>query len=250
MKQFILFVVFLFMLPVIAVSSEAIHWGFQKGADGRPAEAGGQLDQMLAEYNSFYKGSPKKKVVYLTFDNGYENGHTNTILDTLKKEKVPAAFFITGHYVESAPELVKRMVKEGHIIGNHSWHHYDLTSVPGSTVIEEMKLVEDQVAKLTAQKKTPYVRPPRGIFSENVLKTAEKAGYTHVMWSLAYVDWYADQPKGKDYAYNEIMKQIHPGAVIMLHSVSKDNAEALPDVIRDLKKKGYTFKSLDHLAGA
>jgi peptidoglycan-N-acetylmuramic acid deacetylase len=249
-RKIIFFLIFMFMLPIIAVSSEAIHWGFQKGSDEKQAEAGKNLDDMLVKYDSFYKGSPDKKVVYLTFDNGYENGHTKTILDTLKKEKVPAAFFVTGHYVESASDLIKRMVKEGHIVGNHSWHHYDLTSVSSSTLIEEIKLVEKEVARMTTQKKTKYVRPPRGIFSENVLKTAQKEGYTHVMWSLAYVDWYADQPKGKQYAYDEIMKQIHPGAVIMLHSVSKDNAEALPDVIRDLKKQGYTFQSLSKLAGA
>ncbi|WP_100330380.1 delta-lactam-biosynthetic de-N-acetylase [Bacillus xiapuensis] len=233
-------------LPAHAVSNQAIHWGLKKASNEQPAEAGKELDDLLGKYGAFYKGDPKEKVVYLTFDNGYENGYTASILDTLKKEKVPATFFVTGHYLKSAFDLVKRMNKEGHIIGNHSWNHPDLTQVHDEKLKEELKMVKEKTAQLTKQKEMKYLRPPRGILSERTLKLAKDEGYTHVMWSLAYVDWQTNQQKGWKYAYDNIMAQIHPGAVLLLHTVSKDNAEALPQAIKDLKKRGYRFESLDH----
>ena len=195
----------------------------------------------------FIKADPTKKEIYLTFDNGYENGFTEKVLDVLNKEQVPAAFFVTGHYLESAPDLVKRMAKEGHIVGNHSWTHPDLTRVSDERILEELEKVRKKTEELTGNKTMKYLRPPRGIFSERTMAIAKKQGYTHVFWSLAYVDWKTDQQKGAQYAYDNIMKQIHPGAVILLHTVSKDNADALERVIQDLKKQGYTFKSLDDL---
>lgn len=236
---------FSFAYPAMSASNQAIHWGFKKGSDGQQAEAGRELDKLLADHGAFYKGSAKEKVLYLTFDNGYENGYTKSVLDTLKKENVPAAFFITGHYLKSAPDLVKRMNKEGHIIGNHSWHHPDLTQVSDEKLKEELALVKKETARITKQKQMTYLRPPRGIFSERTLKVAREEGYTHVMWSLAFVDWQTNNQKGWQYSYDNIMKQIHPGAVLLLHTVSKDNAEALPKAIKDLKKQGYHFESLD-----
>ena len=227
------------------VSNQPIHWGFKKGANEQQAEAGPKLDQLLEEYDAFYKSNPKKKIVYLTFDNGYEQGYTGQVLDVLKKEKVPAAFFVTGHYLLSQKELVKRMVKEGHIIGNHSWHHPDLTNVSDDRIRKELEKVRLTTEELTGQKKMKYLRPPRGIFSERTMKIANEEGYTHVFWSLAFVDWNIDQQKGWQYSYDNIMKQIHPGCILLLHTVSKDNADAIETVIKDLKKKGYKFKSLD-----
>lgn len=124
------------------------------------------------------------KVVYLTFDNGYEQGYTPKILDALKKENVPASFFVTGHYVESKPDLVKRMVKEGHIVGNHSYHHPDLSIVSKKTMKKELETLEDAVAEITDQDQMKYLRPPRGIFSEQTLKWANELGYIHIFWSL------------------------------------------------------------------
>lgn len=227
------------------VSNSPIHWGFKKGQSGQPAEAGAQLDQLLANYGAFYKAPATKKEIYLTFDNGYENGYTAQILDVLKKEKVPATFFVTGHYLESAADLVKRMAKEGHIVGNHSWHHPDLTQVSDERLKEELEKVRVKTKELTGQKEMNYLRPPRGIFSERTMKLSKDAGYTHVFWSLAFVDWNVNQQKGWNYSYDNIMAQIHPGAILLLHTVSKDNADALEKVIQDLKKDGYTFKSLD-----
>jgi len=228
-------------------SNQAINWGIKRSTDGKPAEAGKAWDDLLAKYGAFYKADPNKKELYLTFDNGYENGFTPKILDVLKKEKVPATFFVTGHYLESAPDLVKRMAKEGHIVGNHSWSHPDLTQVSDEKIVEELKKVREKTEELTGNKTMKYIRPPRGIFSERTMAIAKQQGYTHAFWSLAYVDWNTDQQKGAQYAYDSIMKQLHPGAVILLHTVSKDNADALERVIKELKKQGYTFKSLDDL---
>lgn len=249
MKKFLYILPLLFLLmPQVtygAVSNQVIHWGFKRASNEQPAEAGPQLDALLQKYGGFYKGDPKSKVLYLTFDNGYENGYTPKVLDALKKEKVPAAFFVTGHYLQSAPDLVKRMVKEGHIVGNHSWYHPDLTTNSDADIRQELDTVRDRTKELTGQKEMKYVRPPRGVLSERTVKVAKDLGYTHVMWSLAFVDWDVNQQKGWQYSYNNIMKQVHPGAVILLHTVSKDNADALQKVIKDLKKKGYHFKSLD-----
>ncbi len=228
-----------------AVSNESIGWGFKKGGDGEQAQAGKAYDDLLAKYEAIYKDSPDEKVLYLTFDNGYENGYTEQILDVLKKEKVPATFFVTGHYLESAEDIVKRMVKEGHIVGNHSWYHPDFTRVSDERLKEELRKVKEKTAEITGQKEMKYLRPPRGVFSERTLQLAKEEGYTHVMWSLAFVDWYTDKQKGWQYSYDSIMAQVHPGAIILLHTVSKDNADAIGKVIQDLKKQGYTFKSLD-----
>ncbi|MGD6801014.1 delta-lactam-biosynthetic de-N-acetylase [Rossellomorea vietnamensis] len=228
------------------VPNKSIGWGFKKGNEGKQAEAGKTYDELLKKYGAFYKDSPDEKVLYLTFDNGYENGYTGKILDVLKEEKVPAAFFVTGHYLNSAPDLVKRMANEGHIVGNHSWSHPDLTAVSDEKLRKELDMVKEKTAEITKQQTMAYLRPPRGVFSERTMKLAKDAGYTHVLWSLAFVDWHTDSQKGWQYSYNNIMKQIHPGAVMLLHTVSKDNAEALGKVIKDLKKEGYTFKSLDY----
>jgi peptidoglycan-N-acetylmuramic acid deacetylase len=251
MKKFWAILCIFMLIPSIAfaaVSNQPIQWGFKKSVDEKPVEAGEEIDQLLEKYGGFYKGNPQKKNLYLTFDNGYENGYTDQILDVLKKEKVPAVFFVTGHYLESEPKLVKRMVKEGHIIGNHSWFHPNLTTNSDEDIVnEELNSVRDKTKELTGQKKMKYLRPPRGVFSERTLKVAKEAGYTHVFWSLAYVDWYVNQQKGWQYSYDNIMRQVHPGAIMLLHTVSKDNAEALEKVIKDLKKQGYKFKSLDDL---
>lgn len=251
MKKFILIFItviclsFTNGLSALAISNTPIHWGFKKAQNEIPPEAGATYDALLQKYHAFYKSDSKEKVVYLTFDNGYENGYTEKILDVLKKEKVPATFFVTGHYLNSAPDLVKRMVKEGHIIGNHSWSHPDFTQVSDTKIKEELDRVKQKTEELTGQKEMIFMRPPRGIFSERTLKIAKDAGYLHVFWSVAFVDWKTDQQRGWQYAYNEMMKQIHPGAVILLHTVSKDNADALEKAITDMKKRGYTFKSLN-----
>ncbi|GER68463.1 delta-lactam-biosynthetic de-N-acetylase [Weizmannia acidilactici] len=244
------FAVFLFFsvfphVETFAIANTPIHWGFNKGKNGQQADAGAAYNAVLQKYGGVYKGNPKDKYLYLTFDNGYENGYTPKILDVLKKEKVPAIFFVTGHYLKSQPDLVKRMVAEGHIIGNHSWGHPDMTQISDAQVREELAKVKEETARITGQKEMKYLRPPRGILSERTMQLANEEGYTHVLWSLAYQDWDVNRQHGARYAYDSIMSQIHPGAIILLHTVSKDNAEVLERVIKDLKKQGYKFKSMD-----
>ncbi len=239
--------VFLAVNPAHAISNKPIHWGFKKSQNHEPASAGKELDELLSKYESFYMGDTSKKEIYLTFDNGYENGYTAKVLDVLKKQEVPATFFVTGHYLDTEPELVKRMVDEGHIVGNHSWYHPDLTTQSDVEFKKELESVRVKVEELTDQKGMSYLRPPRGIFSEKVLARAKELGYTSVFWSLAFVDWKIDAQRGWKYSYDNIMKQIHPGSILLLHTVSKDNAEALDHAIIELRKQGYTFKSLDDL---
>lgn len=223
------------------------HWGFKRSTDNIPAEAGAELDSLLAKYGAIYKGRPDQKIAYLTFDNGYENGFTESILNTLREEEVPATFFLTGHYVKSAPDLVKRMVKDGHTIGNHSYGHPNMARLSANEMNEEWQKFDDALRDLTGVKRTYYARPPEGIFNEEVLRVGNEAGYRHMFWSIAFKDWLKDERRGADYAYNALMEQLHPGAVILMHTVAQDNAEAMPDFIRDAKKQGYTFGSLDDL---
>nr|MDH3162787.1 delta-lactam-biosynthetic de-N-acetylase [Bacillus licheniformis] len=230
-----------------AISNKAIHWGFSKSKNHQPADAGQELNNLLQQYDAFYLGNTKEKTIYLTFDNGYENGYTPQVLDVLKKQNVKAAFFVTGHFVKDQPELIKRMAEEGHIIGNHSYHHPDLTTKTSRVIQEELESVDEEVYKITGEKNNLYLRPPRGIFSERVLEETKKLGYQTVFWSVAFVDWKINAQKGWRYAYDNMMKQAHPGAIYLLHTVSRDNAEALDQAITDLKKEGYTFKSLDDL---
>ncbi len=250
MKRISLILMFLFLLSGAGVaqaetSTDQLAWGFKRGHDGVQAEAGTALGQMLEKHGGIYRGNASEKTLYLTFDNGYENGYTAHVLDVLKAKHVPATFFVTGHYLESAPDLAKRMVKEGHIIGNHSWSHPDFSSISDEKMKEELDRIKQQTFELTGQKEMKYLRTPRGTFSEHSLAYTKELGYRNVFWSVAYVDWETNNQHGKQYAYDNIMKQIHPGAIILLHSVSSDNAEALSDVITDLKKQGYQFQSLN-----
>ena len=235
------------LLNPFAVEAESLHWGFQKGSNEKQAQAGSAFDQLLKKYGAYYKGSPDEKIIYLTFDNGYENGNTIPILDTLKKEKIPATFFLTGHYLNSATDLVKRMVNEGHEIGNHSYGHPNMANLSEARMKEEWEKFDKLLKEKTGIKKTQFVRPPAGVFSESLLAYGNELGYRHMFWSVAFVDWHADKPQGKEYSYNHLMNQLHPGAIILMHTVSPDNGEALPDFIRDAKKKGYSFGSLESL---
>ncbi|WP_229727655.1 delta-lactam-biosynthetic de-N-acetylase [Sporolactobacillus putidus] len=227
--------------------SEAKDWYFKPAKNNQPATTEPEYEMLLNKYNGVYIGDTSKKDIYFTFDNGYEAGYTAGILDTLKKEKVPATFFITGHYITDQPELVKRMVREGHIIGNHSWGHPDLSAISDEKYRQELQKLKDAYTKLTGSSKMLYLRPPRGTFSERSLKLAKEQGYISVFWSAAYKDWVRDEQHGAEYAYQHIMRRMHPGAILLLHTVSRDNTEALPRVIHDLKKQGYHFRSLDDL---
>lgn len=224
----------------------AYGWGYKKNSDKQIPDVG-KYGSILENNLAFYADKQTDKDIYLTFDNGYEEGYTEAVLDVLEQENVPATFFVTGHYVEEEPKLVKRMVDNGHIIGNHSYYHPDFTTMTKAEIDEELQMVEDAVANITKQQEMNYVRPPRGTFNEETLQWTKELGYVSVFWSLAFKDWETNKQKGWKYAYEQITEQIHPGAIILLHTVSEDNAQALEKVIQQLKQEGYQFKSLDDL---
>ncbi|MBM7542120.1 delta-lactam-biosynthetic de-N-acetylase [Amphibacillus cookii] len=232
-----------FMLPQ---SIYAYGWGFKKGHDHQPPDVGTYGD-LLKQYGGYYIDDSEEKNIYLTFDNGYEAGYTAGILDVLQEEQVPATFFVTGHYVRSEPELIKRMVAEGHLLGNHSYHHPDSTGLTKPDFEKELTDLDRAVEKITGIDKLQYFRPPGGTFNEDTIKWASELGYIHVFWSLAFVDWHSEQKKGWESAYQQVEKQLHPGAIILLHTVSEDNAKALVHMIKTFREQGYTFKSLDDL---
>ncbi|PAV28110.1 delta-lactam-biosynthetic de-N-acetylase [Virgibacillus profundi] len=227
-------------------ASGGYGWGYKKNADHQIPDVG-KYREILDTYGAYYADFSGEKNIYLTFDNGYEQGYTADILDVLKKEGVPATFFVTGHYVDSEPDLVRRMADEGHIIGNHSYHHPDFSILSKDAMQKELETLEEAVAEVSSQKEMKYLRPPRGIFNEQTLKWANDLGLIHIFWSLAFIDWETSKQKGWEYAFDQIMAQVHPGAIVLLHTVSEDNAKALQNLITELKKQGYSFKSLDDL---
>lgn len=245
-KYFAFTVILIIFSSLNPVFVWAEGWGYKKNSDHTRPDIG-KYSKVLEKHQAFYVDETDEKVLYLTFDNGYEQGYTEQVLDVLEKQEVPATFFVTGHYVKSEPELVKRMSNDGHIIGNHSNTHPDFTKMNKENVKRELDTLEKYVAEVTNQKELTYLRPPRGTFNENTLSWADELGYVHVFWSLAFKDWEIDQQKGWKYAYDQILSQVHPGAVLLLHTVSEDNAEALDKVITALKEQGYSFKSLDDL---
>lgn len=254
MKRFTILFAFVLLASLFsfytveAYGDTPYHFGFKKSKNGQPASIDQEgFKDIIEKHGAIFLGDTTKKELYLTFDNGYENGYTVNVLDILKEKQVPAIFFVTGHYVKDQPELLKRMVAEGHLIGNHSWGHPDMTRISDQRIKEELEKVKEAVAQVTPQKELPFVRPPRGIFSERMLAVSKQLGYTNVFWSVAYKDWDTKAQRGSNYAYHNVMAQLHPGAVILLHSVSKDNAEALAKIIDDARKEGYQFKGLDHL---
>ncbi|WP_431800549.1 delta-lactam-biosynthetic de-N-acetylase [Halobacillus andaensis] len=244
MKKWILLLSVLLMCSPLQASAEG--WGFEKNKQGGIPDVG-RYGPMIEEHDGFYVDQSGEKTIYFTFDNGYEQGYTDDVLDVLKEQEVPAAFFVTGHYINSAPDLLKRMVKEGHTVGNHSWSHPDFTTSSKEKIKQELDKVESAVADITEQKTMTFLRPPRGTFNSRTLEWTRELGYIHAFWSIAFVDWETNQQKGWEYAFDNVMEQVHPGAVILLHTVSKDNAEALEQLIIELRKRGYQFGSLNDL---
>ncbi|WP_058306057.1 delta-lactam-biosynthetic de-N-acetylase [Gracilibacillus massiliensis] len=244
-KLTLLFLVLLIVAP-IDLGAESYGWGYKKGTNNQQPEVG-KYQQILEKYNSYYLDPSGDKHVYLTFDNGYEAGFTEQILNVLQEKEAPATFFLTGHYVEDQPELVKRMIADGHIIGNHSDGHRDFTSISKEAFTKDVTELTTKIEKLDDKVNVQYIRPPKGTFNETSLAWANELGYTHIFWSLAFVDWNEGSEKGWKHAYQQVMDQIHPGAIVLMHTVSKDNADALAYLIDDLREQGYQFKSLDDL---
>ena len=224
-------------------------WGLSFQTNGQPPVGNVPADT-LRQWDAYYVGDTSEKTIYLTFDAGYENGCTADILDALKRHNAPACFFVVGNYIDTAPELVQRMVSEGHIVGNHTLHHPDMSSITDKDAFAaELTGLEEKFTALTGQPMQKFYRPPQGKFSEENLKQAQELGYTTVFWSLAYVDWYTDNQPTDEQAFSKLLPRIHNGAIVLLHSTSETNARILDELLTKWEEEGYTFGSLTELAG-
>ena len=230
----------------ITCSSEG-NWGLSFQTDGDPPIANASMEE-LARFDAYYAQNTTEKVLYLTFDAGFENGNTPIILDALKKHSAPATFFVVGTYIESNPDLIKRMEKEGHIVGNHTYHHPDMTKLSSLSAFEkELKDVENAYNNVTGKEMTKFYRPPQGKYNENNLQMAKELGYHTFFWSLAYVDWQENNQPTKEEAFDKLLTRVHPGAIVLLHSTSKTNGEILDELLTKWEEMGYQFKSLDSI---
>ena len=226
---------------------ETGSWGLSFQTEGQPP-VGPANAAVLARYDAAYLGDTTKPVLYLTFDAGYENGYTAQILDILKKHQVPAAFFLVGNYLEKNPDLVRRMAAEGHTVGNHTMHHPDMSKIADPAAFQkELEDLEKLYFDITGETMAKFYRPPQGIYSEENLQMAKNLGYRTVFWSLAYMDWQNDNQPTAAYALEKLIPRTHNGAVILLHSTSKTNAEILDDLLTKWKEMGYTFGTLEEL---
>lgn len=222
-------------------------WGLSFQTPGQAPVANATADQLM-EYDAKYIGSTEEKTIYLTFDCGYESGCTETILDVLKAHNVKAAFFVVGNYIESEPDLVRRMAEEGHIVGNHTWSHPDMSAITDkSSFAQQLQQVSDAYKACTGEDMKAYYRPPQGVYSQENLKLAQELGYQTVFWSLAYVDWKADDQPTEEYAMEKLTERIHNGAVVLLHNTSTTNAAILDKLLTCWEGMGYSFGTLDTL---
>jgi len=227
-----------------AVPASTDNWGLSFQTEGE-APVGNASVSDLARYDAYYLGDTSKKVIYLTFDCGYENGYTEKILDALKKHHAPAAFFVVGNMIETAPDIIRRMADEGHVVGNHTFHHPDMSAISEQAAFQ--KELDDLAAlyQETTGKELPrFYRPPQGKYSEENLKQAQALGYRTILWSLAYVDWYVDNQPTAEQAYAKLLPRIHDGAIVLLHSTSRTNADILDKLLTKWEDMGYTFASL------
>ena len=225
----------------------AVSWGLSFRQEGQ-VPSGPASQKQLEKYDAAYVGDSSRKVLYLTFDAGYENGCTEQILNVLKKHKVPAAFFLVGNYLERNADLVRRMVEEGHIVGNHTMHHPDMSKLTNQdTFSKELTDLETLFQEVTGKELSKFYRPPQGIYSETNLQMAQELGYKTVFWSLAYADWDNNNQPTRDQAFSKLLPRTHNGAVILLHSTSKTNAEILDELLTTWESQGYTFESIDRL---
>lgn len=236
----------------VSANSSAIlaadeNWGLSFPEEGKPPVANATFEE-LKQYDAYYAQDTEEKVLYLTFDCGYENGNTAPILDALKKHQVPATFFVVGNFISTSPDLVKRMAAEGHIVGNHTYHHPDMSKISTSDAFaKELNDLEALYQETTGKAMTKFYRPPQGKYSQSNLQMAKDLGYKTFFWSLAYVDWYQDKQPTKEEAFKKLLGRIHPGAIVLLHSTSSTNASILDELLTKWEEMGYTFQTLDHL---
>ena len=223
-------------------AAQSTGWGLSFQEEGKRPAGNASIDD-LKQYNAYYAGDTDQKIIYLTFDAGYENGNTPAILDALKKHQAPAVFFVVGNFIKDNPDLIRRILAEGHIIGNHTMTHPDLPQISSMDAFQkELQDVEELYTSLTGEAMTKFYRPPRGIYRKEL-------GYSTFFWSLAYVDWIQDQQPSREEAFQKLLTRIHPGAIVLLHNTSSTNAEILDELLTKWEEMGYEFHSLKELTG-
>lgn len=227
-----------------SLSNTKIGWGIKRNNNHNQPDLGKKNKELIEKYKGFAMGNNQEKRVYLTFDLGYEAGYTNTILDVLKENNVNATFFITAHYVNTASEIVQRMINEGHIIGNHTVNHKSMPDLSSEELKKEIMDLHTAVYNKFNYEMT-YMRPPKGEYSERTLCEVTNLGYTPVMWSFAYADWDEEKQPSKEEGKKKIIENMHNGEIMLLHATSKTNMEILDEVIKQIKNMGYEFKSIN-----
>ena len=248
MKRLIFCGILMFALAAALIprAEPVMGWGLSFQQEGQPPAAPMTAEKLRA-LGGAYVDEGGGKVLYLTFDAGYENGYTGEILDILKELEVPAAFFVTGDYLDRNADLIRRMAQEGHIVGNHTLHHPDMTALDEEAFRAELQGVEEKYFDITGQTLPKYYRPPQGVYDEKSLKRAQKSGYQTVFWSLAYADWDNDHQPSPDEAVKKLNSRIHDGAVVLLHATSKTNAEILKHLLTGWMEMGYRFEPVTEL---
>lgn len=231
----------------VATVAENTNWGLSFKEDSKPPTGNASVAE-LAKYNAYYIGDTSKNTIYLTFDAGFENGNTEKILDALKKHNVKATFFLVGNYIETSPDLVKRMVAEGHTVGNHTYSHPDMSKISDEDSFKkEIQSLETLYKETTGKELLKIYRPPQGKYCVSNLEMANKLGYKTIFWSLAYVDWYENDQPTKEEAFDKLLNRIHPGAIVLLHSTSKTNADILDELLTKWEDMGYSFGEIKDL---
>ncbi len=224
-------------------------WGLVYGESGEQSR-GNEKAKTLAEYNAYYVGNAEDKVIYLTFDCGYENGNTDLILNALAEHGVTATFFVTGHFLEKQPELVKRMVNEGHAVASHSYNHPDITQfTTKEELAKELDSVKKKFNEITGTELSMYFRPPEGKCYAKAMKWSKDMGYATIFWSVAHVDWNTSNQPDPEKALKTLTNRVHPGAIVLLHNTSDTNGEIISDLIGNWKEMGYTLAPLSDLVG-
>lgn len=226
------------------LSNNLLAWGFRRGENHAQAVLDSESKKVIEEFDGITIGNNQIPNIYLTFDCGYEEGYTMAILDTLEEQNVKAVFFITAHYLNSAEDMVKRMIEDGHIVGNHTVNHKCLPNISDEEIKKEIMNLHNAVFEKFGYEMT-YFRPPKGEFSQRVIKLVKDLGYTTVMWSSAYDDWDKNKQGREEYGKKKVLDNLHNGCVLLLHSTAKDNMNILSDIIKETRNMGYEFKSLD-----
>lgn len=226
------------------LSTKKIGWGIKRNDNHMQPDLGAVNKKIIDEFDGYAMGNKDKPYIYLTFDVGYEGGYTNQILDVLKENNVKAVFFVTGHFVNTSEDIVRRMIDEGHIIGNHTYKHKSMPECNEETIKEDVMSLHKLVfEKFSYEMK--YIRPPKGEYSEKTISYTNSLGYKTIMWSFAYDDWEENKQGREDYGKKKILDNLHNGEIMLLHATSKDNANILDYVIKQTKEAGYEFRSID-----